>query len=264
MATPSIEAMLFSRSIEEIHSPPDLMTSFERSVMTIAPSLSTNAMSPVINQPLWNLSAASMLKYSVVTHGPRTSSSPGEPAGTSLSKSSGSAMRTSTPGKGMPAFTQLPNSSSAPFVVSVYFATRRPMEPKGFVSVMPQPWRNSTPSWSRYHLIISGGGADPPHVSIFKANAFFTFRTPCFMMAPRMPCHTVGTPVLMCTLHSTIELKSESGSMNLPVRMVRAPSVSTLKGTPQLSTWNIGTKGSTQWAPESPKASAPTEVSVWR
>ena len=38
---------MFSICTEEIHSPPDLMTSFERSVMHSVPSGSIEAMSPV-------------------------------------------------------------------------------------------------------------------------------------------------------------------------------------------------------------------------
>mmetsp|Transcript_75960 Transcript_75960/g.219362 ORF Transcript_75960/g.219362 Transcript_75960/m.219362 type:complete len:206 (+) Transcript_75960:683-1300(+) len=198
-----------------------------------------------------------------MTHGPRTSNSPGSPAGTSLSKSSGSAMRTSTPGMGMPAFVQLPNSSSGRFVVSLYFATRRATEPMGFISVMPQPCCNSTPNWSMYHLIMSGGGADPPQIKRSSAKSLLTLATPRFMIAPRTPCHTVGTPVLIRTFQSTIALNSVSGSMCLPVKMVRAPIISTVKGMPQLRTWNMGTKGRTQCAPERPQQSAPTEARVW-
>ena len=40
----------FSRSIELIHSPPDLITSFERSVITTEPSVSILQTSPVMNQ----------------------------------------------------------------------------------------------------------------------------------------------------------------------------------------------------------------------
>ena len=37
---------MFSRSMEEIHSPPDLMTSFLRSMMRMKPNSSSVAMSP--------------------------------------------------------------------------------------------------------------------------------------------------------------------------------------------------------------------------
>ena len=40
----------FSRSIELIHSPPDLITSLERSVITTEPSVSILQTSPVWNQ----------------------------------------------------------------------------------------------------------------------------------------------------------------------------------------------------------------------
>ena len=42
---------MFSRSMELIHSPPDLMTSLLRSVMNMKPSASMAATSPVGNQP---------------------------------------------------------------------------------------------------------------------------------------------------------------------------------------------------------------------
>jgi hypothetical protein len=41
---------MFSRSIELIHSPPDLITSFERSVIWMKPSASMFTTSPVGNQ----------------------------------------------------------------------------------------------------------------------------------------------------------------------------------------------------------------------
>ncbi len=42
---------MFSSVIELIHSPPDLITSFERSVISMKPSGSIVATSPVANQP---------------------------------------------------------------------------------------------------------------------------------------------------------------------------------------------------------------------
>jgi 3,4-dihydroxyphenylacetate 2,3-dioxygenase len=48
----------FSRSTEEIHSPPDLMTSLIRSVMVKKPRSSSVPTSPVRSQPSWNFSAA--------------------------------------------------------------------------------------------------------------------------------------------------------------------------------------------------------------
>jgi hypothetical protein len=41
----------FSRSTDEIHSPPDLITSFERSLIITYPFGWNDAMSPVLNQP---------------------------------------------------------------------------------------------------------------------------------------------------------------------------------------------------------------------
>ena len=49
-ATPGQPMAAFSRSIELIHSPPDLITSLERSVMTTEPSVSILQTSPVMNQ----------------------------------------------------------------------------------------------------------------------------------------------------------------------------------------------------------------------
>ena len=46
----------FSSSTDEIHSPPDLITSLARSVMRTYPRASIEAMSPVRSQPSWNLS----------------------------------------------------------------------------------------------------------------------------------------------------------------------------------------------------------------
>src|SRR5690242_14682805 len=67
----------FSSATELIHSPPDLMTSFDRSVMRKYPSGSMVTTSPVLNQPSFvKRSAPSLLKYDDATQGPRTSSSP--------------------------------------------------------------------------------------------------------------------------------------------------------------------------------------------
>mmetsp|Transcript_91499 Transcript_91499/g.296149 ORF Transcript_91499/g.296149 Transcript_91499/m.296149 type:complete len:246 (+) Transcript_91499:472-1209(+) len=235
--------MWFSKSIEDIHSPPDLMTSLERSVMLIAPSSSSLATSPVISQPLWNLSFASNWKYSAMIHGPRISSSPGVPRGISLSRSSESAMRISTPGIGKPAFVMLLKSSVVLLVRSLCFTMRLPTLPRGFVSVMPHPWRKSTPRLSANHRIIAAGGDDPPQVKTFRCKNLAIFSRPRFMMAPFTPCHTVGTPVLNWIFQSTMASRSESGSINLPVKTIRVPNIKAVNGTPQLKTWNIGTNG---------------------
>src|SRR5699024_4842652 len=60
-ATSSWAITWFSRSTEEIHSPPDLMTSFARSVSVRKPSLVMCPTSPVRSQPLWNLSGSTSL-----------------------------------------------------------------------------------------------------------------------------------------------------------------------------------------------------------
>src|ERR1017187_142379 len=49
----------FSSSIEEIHSPPDLITSLARSVIWMNPFASTTPTSPVRSQPSWNFSGQS-------------------------------------------------------------------------------------------------------------------------------------------------------------------------------------------------------------
>ena len=54
--------MVLSSSTELIHSPPDLMTSLVRSLMTMKPSASSVPMSPVRSQPSWNLSGSSTPK----------------------------------------------------------------------------------------------------------------------------------------------------------------------------------------------------------
>ena len=48
----------FSSSIDEIHSPPDLITSLARSVSLMNPSASRVPTSPVRSQPSWNFSGA--------------------------------------------------------------------------------------------------------------------------------------------------------------------------------------------------------------
>src|ERR1019366_9513546 len=65
-----------SSSTELIHSPPDLITSLERSVTTMYPSPSRVPMSPVHSHPSRNLSGSSTPKYDAVTQALRTSNSP--------------------------------------------------------------------------------------------------------------------------------------------------------------------------------------------
>ena len=58
-ATSGLPASRFSSSTEEIHSPPDLITSLTRSVIWKKPRSSMVPMSPVRSQPSWNFSGAS-------------------------------------------------------------------------------------------------------------------------------------------------------------------------------------------------------------
>ena len=104
----------FSRSTEEIHSPPDLITSLIRSVMVKKPRSSIVPTSPVRSQPSRNFSGAGSLWYEPVTHGPRTSISP------SLAPSHGSSspslpmIRISTPCMTRPARIRQSRSSGVP------------------------------------------------------------------------------------------------------------------------------------------------------
>ena len=50
----------FSSSTDEIHSPPDLITSLARSLIGVKPSSSSCPMSPVRSQPSWNFSGAGL------------------------------------------------------------------------------------------------------------------------------------------------------------------------------------------------------------
>mmetsp|Transcript_64940 Transcript_64940/g.203470 ORF Transcript_64940/g.203470 Transcript_64940/m.203470 type:complete len:206 (-) Transcript_64940:689-1306(-) len=199
-----------------------------------------------------------------MTRGPRTKSSPGSPCGILLSRLSGSAMRTSTPGTGRPALEMFLRSSSGDLARSLCLATYLPRLQRGLVSVMPQPWRNSTFRLSMYQAIISSGGAEPPHVTRRSLRTSASFATPRLSMAARTPCQTAGTPQLKWTPQSAKQSRRLSGSMKRPLKTVRAPSVMRMKGTPQLSTWNIGTKGSTTSEPLMPSWSAPHDARVCR
>mmetsp|Transcript_122723 Transcript_122723/g.281379 ORF Transcript_122723/g.281379 Transcript_122723/m.281379 type:complete len:200 (+) Transcript_122723:204-803(+) len=142
MDTSGSSVIWFSMSIELIHSPPDLMTSLDRSQMMNAPSSSTRTTSPVIRYPLWNFSAAteaSCLKYSEIMVGPFTSNSPCWPCGTSSSRFSGLASLYSIMGTGIPALHTPSNRSWGVFAISLCLIRVRPMDPRGLVSVMPQP-----------------------------------------------------------------------------------------------------------------------------
>mmetsp|Transcript_6712 Transcript_6712/g.18949 ORF Transcript_6712/g.18949 Transcript_6712/m.18949 type:complete len:206 (+) Transcript_6712:1053-1670(+) len=197
-------------------------------------------------------------------HGPLTSSSPGSPRSMSCSMFSGFAIRTSTPGRCRPALVMFSKSSSELLERSLYLATRLPSEHKGLVSVNPQPWINSTFSFSRYHAIISGGGAAPPQVSMRNLMTSAILATPRFSTAARTPCQTVGTPMLTWTCQSIMQSRRLSASMKRLLRTVRTPSIKFTKGTPQLSTWNIGTKGNTTSEPLRPSWSAPEAAKVCR
>src|SRR5439155_1757016 len=87
----------FSSSTEEIHSPPDLMTSLARSVIWMKPLASTVPTSPVRSQPSWNLSSAASRWYAPVIHGPRTSISPADLPSQGRTRPASSTMRSSTP-----------------------------------------------------------------------------------------------------------------------------------------------------------------------
>ena len=138
-ATAGCPMILFSSSTDEIHSPPDLITSFERSLIWTKPRGCIETMSPVRNQPssvqrsAWSSSSS---KYADATHGPRTSSSPidSPSQGTSLPSA---ITRSSTSGSGMPAIATKSN------FVSWSALRRSPVksvtDATGEVSVMPQP-----------------------------------------------------------------------------------------------------------------------------
>mmetsp|Transcript_39868 Transcript_39868/g.85371 ORF Transcript_39868/g.85371 Transcript_39868/m.85371 type:complete len:260 (-) Transcript_39868:707-1486(-) len=256
--------MWFSMSIELIHSPPDLITSLERSVMMTAPSSSYFATSPVTKKPLWNLSGASNWKYSEIIQGPFTRSSPLSPRGMSLSRLSGSAILKVRPGMLKPALVQFLSLASEDNAMSLNFAVCLAIKANGFVSVIPHPWTICTPNLSAYHFIIALAGAEPPQVRVLSASCAFTLSMPLFSMMPCTPCQTVGTPLLNVTFQSMKQSNRESGSMYFPLKIMRVPSMVVTKGTPQARTWNIGTTGRTTSAPERPRLSAPPDARVWR
>mmetsp|Transcript_27561 Transcript_27561/g.66430 ORF Transcript_27561/g.66430 Transcript_27561/m.66430 type:complete len:301 (+) Transcript_27561:316-1218(+) len=268
ISTSGNSVIWFSMSMELIHSPPDLMTSLERSQIMNAPSSSTRTTSPVMRYPLWNFSAAteaSCLKYSEIIVGPFTSNSPCCPWGTSSSKFSGFASLYSIIGTGIPALHTPSNRSCGVFFMSLCLTSVRPMDPSGLVSVIPHPWMNSTPRVSRYHCIISFGGADPPQVRYWSS--ILPLSSPIFPLyfcsaAARTPCQIVGTPVEKFTFQSSMICNKDAGSMKWLLNTTRDPDMSRTKGTPQDSTWNIGTTGSTVWYPVIPSWSAPEDTSV--
>ncbi len=71
-------------------------------------------------------------------------------------------------------------------------AVLRELTPSGLVSVMPQVWIISTPSFSQYQRIIDGAGAEAPQLIRLRE---LSFQRPGFAsIAACAACQTVGTP----------------------------------------------------------------------
>ncbi len=67
--------------------------------------------------------------------------------------------------------------------------------PIGLVSVMPQPWRSSTPCLSRNASIMARGTAAPPT----SERCSLSSRLPAFSVYCRSASQTVGTPSAIVT-----------------------------------------------------------------
>src|ERR1700722_5047715 len=86
----------------EIHSPPDLITSFDRSVICMNPSESMVATSPVSKNPCSSRISVSSLKYLSTTEKPRTLSRPKRLPSHGSSLFSSSTILISTPNRPPP------------------------------------------------------------------------------------------------------------------------------------------------------------------
>ena len=148
----------FSRSTDEIHSPPDLIRSLVRSVMRTVPSASIAATSPVRSHPSSvNFSSVTGTPwYEPVMNGPRTWISPTDLASHGASSPSSARMRTSTSGTGTPAIAARRNCS-----FSGSDRSRTAVVASGEVSVMPQPWTIQMSCFAKARINASGTAAPP-------------------------------------------------------------------------------------------------------
>ena len=103
-ATAGWPISVFSSSTDEIHSPPDLITSFARSLIWTKPRGCDRddvaRPEPAVVRPATRI--LPVAKYAEATHGPRTSSSPIASPSHGSSLAVVAATRSSTNGSGMP------------------------------------------------------------------------------------------------------------------------------------------------------------------
>ena len=134
-----------SSSMDDTHSPPDLMTSFVRSVSWRYPYSSITPTSPVRSHPSSKRSSEpGALKYADATQFPLICTSPIDlPSHGHSSPVAMSTIRTRIPGIGRPAFARVRNRSSSGS--SSNAGIRCESVPTGPVSVIPQPCTSFSP-----------------------------------------------------------------------------------------------------------------------
>mmetsp|Transcript_23311 Transcript_23311/g.59610 ORF Transcript_23311/g.59610 Transcript_23311/m.59610 type:complete len:277 (+) Transcript_23311:420-1250(+) len=158
----------FSISMDEIHSPPLLITSLDLSVICMWPSLSMDATSPVANHPSPSTARLSVLRYCATTAGPRTCRWPTALPSCGRTRPSSSTMRISHSTCGRPCFSLAAVRSPSGRASSG--ALVPPSVPSGVSSVMPHRWRTSTP-WVRSNAsIMERGAAAPPMTAMRKVS----------------------------------------------------------------------------------------------
>mmetsp|Transcript_16399 Transcript_16399/g.48866 ORF Transcript_16399/g.48866 Transcript_16399/m.48866 type:complete len:205 (-) Transcript_16399:991-1605(-) len=188
----------FSISMVLIHSPPDLTTSFDLSAMSMCPSASMLATSPVANQPSPSVAGVPFRKYSATTIGPRTCRCPMAFPSCGSSTPLSSTTRMSHKMCGRPCLTLFARTSSVRSRSTGAFGA--PTVPSGDSSVMPHRWLTVTPCVTSNASIIAALAAEPPMATIFSV---LNDRRRCSMKASRLS-HTVGTPAESVTRKSSI------------------------------------------------------------
>ena len=219
MATAGCATAAFSRSMELIHSPPDLITSLVRSRICITPCGLMVAMSPVGNQPSTS-AERSALWYRSTIHWPRTISSPCATPSRGRRAPFSSTSLSSMPNTDLPCLATSAWRSSGGSSASAAPSTL--MAAIAVVSVMPQPWRTST-SYTSLNLAISAlGMAEPPT----PVRRMVLKRSPCCSTCWIRPIQIVGTPALTVTRSVSISSYRLAASRRGPGSTSLAPPIS--------------------------------------
>ena len=230
---------MFSRSIELIHSPPDLITSLLRSVICMKPSASIAATSPVGNQPPLTDGRPRPLEIARMIQGPAHQQvarhGPWRPRAALRRRRRRSSCRRRTSRAlllGCGAAPRAGSASCLPFSVHSV--------PSGDISVMPQAWMTSTPNSSSkraHHRRRAGRAADHRAASRVRTSAC----RPAMVDQAQPHRRHAGAMVTPSRLPSARRAICRPGAGRGKTSL--APIIARHTGMPQALTWNIGTTG---------------------